>query len=137
MKSIKKISITVILLFSLIPLFSQNGKISGKVVDATTNESLPFVNVVVSGTTIGTTTDLDGNFLIIGLKPGYVRLSASFIGYNTTLSPEVDVNNSNIANITISMESADTQLGEVTVKANQYRKTEESPVSLRSIGAGE
>ncbi len=137
MKSIKKITITAILLFGLIPLFSQNGKISGKVVDATTNEALPFVNVVVSGTTIGTTTDLDGNFLIIGLKPGYVRLSASFIGYNTTLSPEVDVNNSNIANITISMESADTQLGEVTVKANQYRKTEESPVSLRSIGAGE
>lgn len=137
MKSIKNISITVILLFTLIPLFSQNSRITGKVVDATTNEALPFVNVVVVGTTTGTTTDLDGNFLIFGLKPGFIRLSASFIGYNTTVSPEVEVNNSNIANITISMESADTQLGEVTVKANQYRKTEESPVSLRSIGAGE
>ncbi len=137
MNSIKKIAITVIFLFSLIPLFSQNGKISGKIVDATNNEALPFVNVVVAGTTIGTTSDLDGNFMIIGLKPGFIRLSASFIGYNTTVSPEVEVNNSNIASITISMESADTQLGEVTVKANQYRKTEESPVSLRSIGAGE
>ncbi len=137
MKTFKKSIFTAILLFCLIPVFSQNGKITGKVVDATTNEALPFVNVVVAGTTIGATTDLDGNFLIIGLKPGFIRLSSSFIGYNTTTSPEVEVNYSNMANITIAMESADTQLGEVTVKANQYRKTEESPVSLRSIGAGE
>jgi len=116
---------------------SQNGIVKGRVLDATTNEALPFVNVVIVGTTIGATTDLDGNFQIFGLQPGFVRLAASFIGYNNGISPEVEVSNAKVATIQFTLESADTELGEVTVKANQYRKTEESPVSLRSIGTGE
>ena len=130
------ISTIILLTMSLIGM-SQNGIVKGRVLDATTNEPLPFVNVVVVGTTIGSTTDLDGNFQIFGLQPGFIRLSASFIGYNNGISPEVEISNAKIATIQFTLESADTELGEVTVTANQYRKTEESPVSLRSIGTGE
>ena len=34
----------------------------GKVVDATTNEALPFASVVLQGNATGTTTDFDGNY---------------------------------------------------------------------------
>jgi outer membrane receptor for ferrienterochelin and colicin len=132
-----KIISTIILLAMSLFAMSQNGIVKGRVLDATTNEALPFVNVVIVGTTIGATTDLDGNFQIFGLQPGFVRLAASFIGYNNGISPEVEVSNAKVATIQFTLESADTELGEVTVKANQYRKTEESPVSLRSIGTGE
>jgi outer membrane receptor for ferrienterochelin and colicin len=132
-----KAFLTAIILILTYSLSAQNGIIKGKVVDATTNEALPFVNVVVMGTTIGSTTDFDGNFQIFGLKPGFIRLTTSFVGYNSAVSAEIEVSNSKVSNIEITMQAADTKLGEVTVTANPFRKTEESPVSLRSIGVGE
>ncbi|MDA3880549.1 MAG: TonB-dependent receptor [Prolixibacteraceae bacterium] len=116
---------------------AQDGVVKGKVVDATNNEPLPFVNVVVMGTTIGTVSDLDGNFQLFGLKPGFIRLTSSFIGYKNAVSDEFEVSNANVANITIKMESVEQEIAEVTVRASPFRKTEESPVSLRSIGVGE
>ncbi|MBN1925777.1 MAG: TonB-dependent receptor [Prolixibacteraceae bacterium] len=118
-------------------VFAQNGIIKGRVVDADSNEPLPFVNVVVMGTLKGAVTDLDGNFQMFNLDPGFIRLTTSFIGYNSAVSDEIEVTNSNIANIEITMKEADTELAEVTVVASPFRKTEESPVSLRSIGVGE
>ena len=39
-----------------------NGGITGKVVDSETGEALPAVNVMIEGTVLGTSTDLEGNF---------------------------------------------------------------------------
>lgn len=129
--------LTIILAVLSLSLAAQNGIVRGKVVDAKTNEPLPFVNVVVFGTTLGAVTDLDGNFQLFGLKPGFVRLNTSFIGYKDAVSDEIEVTNANVANINITMEEADQKIAEVTVTASPFRKTEESPVSLRSIGIGE
>lgn len=132
-----RILLTIILAAMSLTLAAQNGIVKGKVVDATNNEPLPFVNVVVMGTTLGSVTDLDGNFQIFGLRPGFIRLTTSFVGYKEAVSNEIEVTNANVANIVITMESSDQQLGEVTVTVTPFRKTEESPVSLRSIGIGE
>lgn len=132
-----KLLYTIILIMTSSLLFAQNGIIKGTVVDASTNEPLPFVNVVVFGTTLGSVTDLDGNFQIFGLKPGFVRLTTSFVGYKDAVSQDIEVSNANVANIVITMETTDQKLDEVTVKASPFRKTEESPVSLRSIGLSE
>lgn len=132
-----KIFLTIVLAALSLGVFAQNGIVKGKVVDATTNEPLPFVNVVVSRTTLGAVTDLDGNFQLFGLKPGFIRLSTSFIGYKDALSDEFEITNANVANINIKMQEADQKIAEITVTASPFRKTEESPVSLRSIGIGE
>ena len=51
-------------LFFLITTFAfSQGKIKGVVVDSDLNGSLPGVNVVVKGSTTGTTTDSDGKFI--------------------------------------------------------------------------
>ncbi|MCG6188286.1 TonB-dependent receptor [Maribellus maritimus] len=123
-------------LFSILT-FAQEASLKGKVVDAVSNEPLPFVNVVVSGTSIGTTTDLDGNFLLNGLQPGFVRIEASFVGYKKAISSEIEVSAANTNSIEIQLEQQKEQIDEVTVTASPFRKTPESPVSLRSIGIGE
>lgn len=133
----KRVHIIFLLFFTPVSLFAQEASLQGKVTDATSNEPLPFVNVVVSGTTIGTTTDLDGNFLLNGLKPGYIRIEASFVGYKKTISSEIEVSVANTNYIEIQMEQQKEQIDEVTVTASPFRKTQESPVSLRSIGIGE
>ena len=53
---------------------SGGGTIRGKVVDATTNEPVPFASVVIWNTTVGAMTDFDGNFLFTGIKPGYIEM---------------------------------------------------------------
>lgn len=133
----KIILLSIVVLAFCTSLLAQQASLKGRVIDAQSNEPLPFVNVVVVGTTIGGVTDDNGNFQINGLKPGFVRVQASFIGYHTALSSEVEVSNAKVASLEIRMEKRDTQLDEVKVTASPYRKTEESPVSLKTIGIAE
>ena len=46
------------------PAFAQNTKVKGRVTDAETGEPIPFANVFFEGTTIGVSTDMDGNYHI-------------------------------------------------------------------------
>ncbi|MEZ5194924.1 MAG: carboxypeptidase-like regulatory domain-containing protein [Bacteroidales bacterium] len=86
-----------------VALFAQNGKIQGRVFNATNNESLPFTNIVIWGTSIGSTSDLDGNFSFTGLEPGYVRLAATSVGFENYISEDILVTNAKIAFINIPM----------------------------------
>ena len=129
----------LLLFFILFPsiVIAQNAMLKGRVVDAVSNDPLPFVNVIVSGTSTGTVTDLDGNFILTGLAPGFVRIEASFVGYKRAVSDEVEVSAARTASIEIRLEEQKEEINEVTVTASPFRKTEESPLSMRSIGIGE
>ena len=138
LKSFAVLLYTVIAAIAVQPSLAQNsGKIEGKVIDATNNEALPFVNIIVKGTTIGATSDLDGKFIITGLQPGFATLQASFVGYENDLSPEIQVTNANAAYVEIKLTPKETAIKEVVVKASPFRKTAESPVSLTRIGVSE
>ncbi|RMH61802.1 MAG: TonB-dependent receptor, partial [Bacteroidetes bacterium] len=68
------------------------GKIAGRVVDAATGEPLPGVNVLIEGTTQGTATNIDGEYVIIGVRPGVYTVVASFVGFATERREGVQVN---------------------------------------------
>ena len=57
------------------------GKIAGRVTDATTGEPLIGVNVVIEGTQQGSVTDVDGNYVIVNVRPGEYTLLFSYIGF--------------------------------------------------------
>ena len=58
--------------------------ITGKVTDSETNEPLPGANIMVTGTSMGTATNIEGNYLLTNIPPGNMELKVSFIGYNST-----------------------------------------------------
>jgi hypothetical protein len=120
-------------------LFSQtdNGKITGKVIDSKTNEGVPFASIAVWGTTNGVIADQDGSFSFSGLKPGFIVLHASSIGFKPYVSEGIMVTNSKTVNIDILLEESSLQISEVVIKASPFRKTAESPVSARIIGIDE
>ncbi len=62
-------------------VFSQGFTISGKVLDAETNEPLQFAHVFIDQTTHGTVTNSNGEFFLENLEPGEYRLVFSFIGF--------------------------------------------------------
>ncbi len=57
------------------------GKIAGKITDGETGEALIGVNVIIEGTTQGTVTDADGNYVLLNLRPGEYALRFSYIGF--------------------------------------------------------
>ena len=65
-------------LLSCLSSLAQNYTITGKVFDAESKEPLPFVAIIIKGTTIGATTDFDGNFSITTSKLGD-SLVASYV----------------------------------------------------------
>lgn len=76
------IALTLFIVF-FIPnlIFAANGNIKGKISSAQTNEPLPFSNVLLLQTSIGTATDKDGDYIIKGIPAGEYTLRASYIGY--------------------------------------------------------
>jgi len=116
---------------------SGGGTIRGRVIDATTNEGVPFASVVIWNTSIGAMTDFDGNFLFTGLKPGFAEVRVSSVGYKPYISEGVMVTNSNEVNLTIPLESTIVNITDIVVKASPFRKKIESPVSVRIIGIQE
>lgn len=133
----KWIFISLLILGCEASLLAQQAVLKGRVIEAVSNEPMPFVNVIVTGTSIGAVTDDNGNFQINGLKPGFVRVQASFIGYHSALSSEIEISNAKVAFVEIRMEKRDAEIEEVTVSVSPFRKTEESPVSLKTIGIAE
>lgn len=66
--------------FSSVQSQSATTALKGKVVDAETNEPIPFVQIVFDGTTVGTETDMDGKFSISN-EQGYTTVSFRMMGY--------------------------------------------------------
>jgi TonB-linked SusC/RagA family outer membrane protein len=71
-----------LLLIVAMPAMAQNIQVTGTVIDRVTDETLPGVNVVVDGTSIGTVTDIDGRYSIKVTDKNSV-LVFSFIGMET------------------------------------------------------
>ena len=128
---------TIVILFVSFPLLAQLGSIKGKVIDGTTQEAIPFANVVIEGTQNGTATDFDGNFTISNVNPGYVKLDISVVGYERKLSEDLFVTPSKTPFVEIKLKSSSTELKEVVIETSKFRKTEESPVSLQTLGIEE
>lgn len=112
-----------ILIASAILLFEvragTTGKIAGKVVDAKTKEGLVGVNVVVVGTSLGASADVDGNYFIINIPPGKYQLRATAVGYTSSLVDNVIVSIDQTTKVSIELREQAVEIGAVEVVASR------------------
>lgn len=94
--------------------------INGKVVSAEDGSPLPGVNVVIKGTTIGTVTDITGNYTLENTSPSST-LVYSFIGLQ---SKEVPLGERKIVDVEMNLDM--TQLSEVVVTGYGYSEKSET-----------
>ena len=134
--SSKNLTLIFTLLVSLCA-WSQNGTIKGRVFNDINNEPLAFAAVVIDSSSKGTMTDEDGNFRFDNLKPGTYNLTCSYFGFKTKSISEIRVTSTRPAQVEFGLIEETKQLDVVTVKASPFNKTEESPVSLRTISSSE
>jgi len=137
MRKIFIVTLVFICTYSLALPQTNGGVIRGKVVNAVTGEAIPFASVVIWSTTIGSMTDYDGNFLFTGVKPGYVEVRASSIGFKPYVSESIMVTNNNEVNLNVTLEESVVGIQDVVVKASPFRRKIESPVSARIISIEE
>ncbi|MDD2244050.1 MAG: TonB-dependent receptor [Dysgonamonadaceae bacterium] len=129
----KKIIATILLLSACLFTFAQKGRIEGRVYNQKTNEPLKFASVQIQGTLIGATTNIDGNFVFTDIDPSFVRLIVSYVGFETTLSPEVHVQGNQTTFIDIALPESSTLINEVVIRPTTNLKKIESPVSFLTI----
>ena len=136
----KRILFFISLYFLICPIITaqqNSGVIAGRVYNSRTNEGVPFSTVQIWGTSVGVFTDADGKYILSGLKPGFVELRVSSIGFKPFISSAVMVTNSHQVALDIPLEQAEINIGEVVVKASPFIKKIESPLSARIIGIDE
>lgn len=117
-------------------VFSQ-GKITGKVIDAKTRETLPYVNILVVGTQIGTTTNEKGMFTIDNAPLGFIKVQASYVGYKTEISDDYLVTNEKIPFVLVELNEKTSELEEVIIKKKLFKDNIQSPLSLQTLGLAE
>ncbi|MBP8213802.1 MAG: TonB-dependent receptor, partial [Saprospiraceae bacterium] len=128
---------TILVLLLPILSFAQTGTIKGTVKDKLSNEAIIGANIVLVGSDLGTSTDIDGSYKIEGLKPGIYNISVSYLGYETINQSEIEIQGIRPTIFNFEMVENAKQLEEIVVKASSFKKTAESPVSLRTIGVSE
>ncbi|MBT4345114.1 MAG: TonB-dependent receptor, partial [Flavobacteriales bacterium] len=116
---------------------SQSVKVYGSISNTLNNEPIPFANIIIEGTTIGATSDIDGNYEILNLNAGAYNFKCSYIGFNTDIQSEIKVSSNKSLRLDFFLSENSELLGEVKVRGNTFNKTQASPVSLRTINASE
>ena len=135
--NLKSLITGVILLSPFCYISAQTSTIKGRVFNSINNEAVPFANIYIDSTSVGTTSDIEGNYRITDLKPGTYSLTCSFIGFKTQISSEVNVSSARITTLDFALVEESTNLNQVVITASPFNKREESPVSLRTISSSE
>ncbi len=105
--------------------------VRGKVTDGEKGDPLPGVNVIVKGTTVGTTTDMNGEY-VLNVDNSASALLYSFIGYATQ---ELAIGSRSV--IDVSLMPDFTSLGEVVVIGYGVVEKRDVTGSIASVGAAD
>ncbi|HSP40456.1 MAG TPA: carboxypeptidase-like regulatory domain-containing protein, partial [Gillisia sp.] len=125
-----KFTQVLLLVFLSISTFAQKGKITGVINDAEVNDILPFANAYLKGTTIGTTSDFEGDYTL-EVEEGIYTVVFSFIGYETIEVSEVVVKAGETTELSVTMKASAGTLDDVIITTTTARDTEASVLTLQ------
>jgi len=117
----------------------KTGVVYGKVIDATTNEALPYVSIIIKDATnkiiTGGITDDSGNFSIKQISEGENSIEIQFIGYKTEKQTlQISRSNSRIDLGTIALKEEASKLDEVIVIAETSTVTQKIDRKVINVG---
>ena len=126
---------TLILFLFLIPGYIYAQDIKGFVFGKTGHIPIPYTNIFVAGTSLGTVSDTDGSFTVRVQKTGQLKLVVSHIGFaSTTIT--LDIPFSGLQNVIIRLEPQISEIAETVITATRtQRNIKDLPASVRLITA--
>jgi len=128
----------ILLLVGILPILAlaqSSGKIIGVVSDKETGEPLPGVNMVLQGTLIGATTDVDGYYVILNVPVGTYTLEATYVGYSKMVFPGLRVSADVTSEQNIKMQPTTLELGEAVV-VTADKPLVEKHITMSTVNVG-
>ncbi|MFB9055273.1 TonB-dependent receptor domain-containing protein [Mariniflexile ostreae] len=120
----RKISVLIVLLTTAVLTAQNTGTIAGKLIDiAYNNEPLAFANVLIKGTIKGTTSNMDGRYVLDNLEAGAYTLQFSFIGYESK-EIKATIKAGEITEINVPMNASTASLDEIVITTTTNRESE-------------
>ncbi|MEE0235123.1 MAG: TonB-dependent receptor [Bacteroidales bacterium] len=108
--------------------------IYGHVIDKATGEHLPYIVVMLKGTTIGVTTENTGHYMIRNIPEGSFTVEVSAIGYKTQ-TREIKVRRGRSYEVNFTLEEDFVQIDGVIVSATRSETTRRmSPTLVNVVG---
>lgn len=124
----------IALLSSLNIVLGQQGTIRGRIYNAKNNEPLEYATVQLEGSSLGTTTDVQGKFVLSNIPPGFVHLLVSMVGFDPARSEEIQIQGNQITFVDVALNETTTNLSEVLVRPNLLLRRPETPLSIQTLG---
>lgn len=110
------------------------GTIRGNVYDKESGGPVIYANVLVEGTDLGATSDLDGFFTIANVPEGTYNLMVTYVGFDS-LTTSVKVFNRGIAYKSLYLESSSVELADIVVSARSQQARTEVQISSLNISS--
>ncbi len=97
------------------------------------------MSIKLDGTSIGTATDVDGNFRLSGIPPKAYNVVASYVGYGAQTKFNVVITTGNVNQLNFELEPDGKALGEVLVSVNRSVRiaSAETPLSVQNLSVEE
>ncbi|MEK9136895.1 MAG: carboxypeptidase-like regulatory domain-containing protein, partial [Bacteroidota bacterium] len=97
-----------------------------------TGEALIGATVAIEGTTLGASSDINGDFIILGVPPGEYTIRASYVGYNpfTITSVRVSSNITRTQNFALTSEAVQVQPVEVVAERSLIQRNTTNTIRL-------
>ncbi len=136
----KMIRIATIALFFAFSMYgsvyaqnSTSGEISGILKDLVSKQTISYATIVIKGTSVGTVTDMDGEFRLTNLKPADYTLLITYVGYKPK-EIKVTVKSGENKKMQIDLDQAMVAIGEVEVTAQRTGQNAAINQQLNSNG---
>ena len=129
----KNIFLLVFMMMTSFAVFAQgDNSIKGFVYEKSNGEPVMFANVYLKGTTLGSTTDINGYFSITRIPDGNYTLLVTMMGYDT-ISDLINLKGNQIVNKKYSLVEAAIQLQAVNITADKIEARTETKTSVVNI----
>ena len=128
----KKVLFFILLFFNVCAYAQSDAHITGHVLDAQTNEHLPFVNVQIEGTSIGCLTDESGHFYLRNLPEGKLVVVFSMMGYET-IKKDIVLHKDTLVEMNISIQETSFIVDNVVVTANKYETKQKEVATIVNV----
>ena len=125
----------IILILSLFFItIAQVYTISGVVTDKSTGEVLPGVNIIIVGTKLGASTDIQGHYKIKHVPKGTYNITFKYVGYTSKTIKRIQINKNKRVNTTLSSNTENNDIVTVTAQKEFRGKSATSSLQFYSTG---
>ena len=129
---IKYFTTSIFFLVCLTQIFTQSATLRGSLLDKDSGEPISYGTILLEGTSIGTTSDLDGFFNISNIPPGSYEVLGTYIGYDT-IRKSIILKAGEIKSLTLLTSEGSVQLSEVQISAARTERRTEVSISKVTV----